>query len=116
VVTIEAFEYGVVDMKDFYITGDDYRYRIEVDAKRKDFQPKYEKGKLRIFLKHREASRFIVRLNACLNRAVTKQRRHKFGSRSKIRTVIREDVDQLARYIRGALLSWTPTILSAYGR
>ena len=34
VTTIEAFESGALDMKDFYFTGDDYRYRIEVDAKR----------------------------------------------------------------------------------
>jgi len=34
VTTIEAFESGTSDMKDFYFTGDDYRYRIEVDAKR----------------------------------------------------------------------------------
>jgi CRISPR-associated protein Cas1 len=33
--TIEAFESCVVDMKDFYFMGDDYRYRIEVDAKKK---------------------------------------------------------------------------------
>jgi len=32
---IEAFESGALDMRDFYFTGDDYRYRIEVDAKRR---------------------------------------------------------------------------------
>ncbi len=35
VTTIEAFESHLLDMKDFYFTGDDYRYRIEVDAKRR---------------------------------------------------------------------------------
>jgi CRISPR-associated protein Cas1 len=30
---IEAFESGVLDLKDFYFTGDDYRYRFEPDAK-----------------------------------------------------------------------------------
>jgi CRISPR-associated protein Cas1 len=35
VTTIEAFESRVLDMKDFYFTGDDYRYRIEIDAKRR---------------------------------------------------------------------------------
>jgi len=34
VTTIEAFESGTLDLKDFYFTGDDYRYRIEIDAKR----------------------------------------------------------------------------------
>jgi len=35
VTTIEAFESGAVDMKDFYFTGDDYRYRIETETKRR---------------------------------------------------------------------------------
>jgi len=35
VTTIEAFESGVVDLKDFYFMGDDYRYHIEVEAKRR---------------------------------------------------------------------------------
>ena len=33
--TIEAFESGALDMKDFYFLGDDYRYHIEVEAKRR---------------------------------------------------------------------------------
>ena len=33
VATIEAFESGVLDMKDFYFTGDNYRYRIDIEAK-----------------------------------------------------------------------------------
>jgi CRISPR-associated protein Cas1 len=35
VTTIEAFESRAIDMKDFYFTGDDYRYHIEVEAKRR---------------------------------------------------------------------------------
>jgi CRISPR-associated protein Cas1 len=35
VATIEAFESGALDLKDFYFTGDDYRYHIEVEAKRR---------------------------------------------------------------------------------
>jgi len=34
ITTIEAFESGTLNLKDFYFTGDDYRYRIETDAKR----------------------------------------------------------------------------------
>ena len=30
---IEAFESGVLDLPDFYFTGDDYRYRFEPEAK-----------------------------------------------------------------------------------
>ena len=35
ITAIEAFESGRLDMKDFYFTGDDYRYRIDVQAKKK---------------------------------------------------------------------------------
>jgi len=35
VTALEAFESGTLDMKDFYFTGDDYRYRIELEAKRR---------------------------------------------------------------------------------
>ena len=33
--TIEAFESGVLDLKDFYFMGDDYRYHIDTEAKRR---------------------------------------------------------------------------------
>lgn len=32
---LEAFESGILDMKDFYFTADDYRYRFNVDAKKR---------------------------------------------------------------------------------
>jgi len=35
VATIEAFECGGLDLKDFYFMGDDYRYHIETEAKRR---------------------------------------------------------------------------------
>ena len=35
VTVLEAFESGVLDLKDFYFLGDDYRYRLDVDAKRR---------------------------------------------------------------------------------
>jgi len=38
VTTIEAFEFGALDMKDFYFTGDGYRYHIEIEAKRRFFE------------------------------------------------------------------------------
>lgn len=38
VTTIEAFESNALDMKDFYFMGDDYRYHIEVEAKRRFLQ------------------------------------------------------------------------------
>ena len=35
IATVQAFESGLLDMKDFYFMGDDYRYHIETEAKRK---------------------------------------------------------------------------------
>jgi len=35
VTVIEAFESGVLDLKDFYFMGDDYRYHIEIQGKRR---------------------------------------------------------------------------------
>ena len=35
VTIIEGFESGALDLPDFYFTGDDYRYRIENDARRR---------------------------------------------------------------------------------
>jgi len=36
--TVHAFESGVLDLKDFYFTGDDYSYKIEIEAKRRFLQ------------------------------------------------------------------------------
>ena len=33
VAVMDAFESGVLDLPDFYFTGDDYRYRFEAEAK-----------------------------------------------------------------------------------
>ena len=35
VTTIEAFESGALDTKDFYLLGDDYRYHIKIEAKKR---------------------------------------------------------------------------------
>ena len=35
VTVIEAFESGVLDLPDFYFTGDDYRYRFQPDARQR---------------------------------------------------------------------------------
>jgi hypothetical protein len=35
VTMMEAFESGVLDLPDFYFTGDDYRYRFESEAKQR---------------------------------------------------------------------------------
>ncbi len=35
VTVMEAFESGVLDLPDFYFTGDDYRYRFEPEARQR---------------------------------------------------------------------------------
>jgi len=35
VTVVKAFESGMLDLPDFYFTADDYRYRLEIDAKRR---------------------------------------------------------------------------------
>jgi CRISPR-associated protein Cas1 len=35
VAVMDAFESGVLDLPDFYFTGDDYRYRFELEAKQR---------------------------------------------------------------------------------
>jgi len=35
IAMIEAFESGALDLPDFYFTGEDYRYRLDVDVRRR---------------------------------------------------------------------------------
>ena len=78
----------------------------------KDLQVKFDGRKPRIFLRHPESSRLIAKLNKYLNSKVKKQRTHKYGSRSRMKTVIQEDTERLAGYIRGKLPTWEPTVMS----
>jgi CRISPR-associated protein Cas1 len=74
VTVVEAFESGVLDLPDFYFTGDDYRYRFEADAKR----------------------RFLDLLRERFNVAV----RHN-GRMLKWDTVIEQKAVELGRYLVG---------------
>jgi len=73
IATIQAFESGLLDMKDFYFMGDDYRYHFEADAKRRFLQllkdrfnsPTQYKGKMWqwdtiILSKTEELGRFLI--------------------------------------------------------
>jgi CRISPR-associated protein Cas1 len=48
VATVEAFESGVLDLPDFYFMGDDYRYRFEIEAKRRFLDPLRERFNARV--------------------------------------------------------------------
>ena len=74
VTVLEAFEAGLLDLKDFYFLGDDYRYRIEGDAKR----------------------RFLALLKDRFNSGV-----HYRGCTCKWDTVILYKLQELARYLTG---------------
>lgn len=77
----------------------------------KDLQMRFDGRKPRIFLKHPVSSRLIAKLNKYLNSKVMKQRTHKYGSRSRMKTIIQEDTERLAGYIRGKLSTWEPTVM-----
>lgn len=74
VTVLEAFESGILDLSDFYFTGDDYRYRIEVNAKR----------------------RFLSLLRERFNSGVQYR-----GRTLKWDTVILRKTQELARYLSG---------------
>ena len=74
VATIETFESRALDMKDFYFTGDDYSYKVEIEAKRRFLQSLKERFNSGVRYKDRvlkwdtvigqktsELSRFLVR-------------------------------------------------------
>jgi CRISPR-associated protein Cas1 len=80
VTVVEAFESGVVDLKDFYFMGDDYRYHIEVDAKRRflellkdrfntgaEYKDKSWKWNTVILTKSHELARFLLGRTPSLN-------------------------------------------------
>jgi CRISPR-associated protein Cas1 len=74
VTVMEAFESGVLDLPDFYFTGDDYRYRFEIEARR----------------------RFIGFLRERFNAGV------RYGDRVlKWDTVIEQKVMELGRFLAG---------------
>jgi CRISPR-associated protein Cas1 len=72
VAVMEAFESGVLDLPDFYFTGDDYRYRFEPEAKK----------------------RFLSLLRERLNSAVRYKRRS-----LKWDTVIEQKTVELGHYL-----------------
>jgi CRISPR-associated protein Cas1 len=71
---VQAFESGELDLKDFYFTGDDYRYRFEPEAKR----------------------RFIEVLRERVNAGVPYK-----GRVLKWDTVIEQKTEELGRFLTG---------------
>jgi len=79
VTVIAAFESGVLDLKDFYFMGDDYRYHLDVEAKKRflNFKDRFNagvkyKGKTWqwdtiILKKTQELARFLLVKTECLS-------------------------------------------------
>ena len=74
VTVLEAFESGVLDVKDFYFLGDDYRYRFDPEPKR----------------------RFLGLLKDRFNAGVTYR-----GQKCKWDTIILRKAQELARFLNG---------------
>jgi CRISP-associated protein Cas1 len=74
VAVMEAFESGVLDLPDFYFTGDDYRYRLEPEARQ----------------------RFLDLLRQCFNSIVEYK-----GRSLKWDTLIEQKTLELSRYLAG---------------
>lgn len=78
IATLEAFESGLLDLKDFYFHGDDYRYHIDFEAKH----------------------RFLELLKEQFNSGV----RYK-GKNWKWDTIIQKKTEELGRYLLGKTVS-----------
>ena len=74
VAVMESFESGVLDLPDFYFTGDDYRYRFEPEAKQ----------------------RFLDLIRERFNSAVSYK-----GRALKWDTVVEQKTVELGRYLAG---------------
>lgn len=92
---------------------DDFLIDYSHTIGREDHTIKYGERNPREFLKHQKSSHLIASLNTLLNRRV-KARNRKSGRFSKFRTVIREDIKELAGFLRNELDNWVPTNLLAF--
>ena len=100
----------VCDLQEPYrslIDGFLINYSKKLD--KKDLEVNYGGKTLRVFLKHKESSRLISGLNSFLDSKVTKQRTRQFGTSSNRRTIMKEDIEQLARFIRSDAHNWIAT-------
>ena len=75
---------------------------------KKDYDVNYQGKRPRIFLKHNESSKFISELNSFFANTV-KKKEARFVNTRKIRTIFREDVENLARFLRKETKNWILT-------
>ena len=71
-------------------------------------------GEPRKLLAYPESNRYLKVLDAVFESTVEAQRITKFGSKSKIRTIISEDIQRLGLFLRGKHETWSPTQILDY--
>ncbi len=74
-----------------------------------DTMVRMEYGKPRIFLNHKASSMLVSKVRSLLNWAVETPRRRAYGFKSRIGTVIDDDIHTLAGYILKDKDAWNPT-------
>ena len=88
---------------------DGFLINFSKKVEKKDLEANYGGKNPRIFLKHEESSKLLAELNSFLNIKIEKKRTRQFGKSSKIKTIIKEDIEQLSRFIRGDNGDWVPS-------
>lgn len=106
----------VCDLQEIYrCLIDNFLIEYSQKLKREDFEKCYEKGHYgkktpRIYLKHSQTNDLIRKLNKYMEFKVEIPRIRR-GKKQKIETLINEEADLLAQYIRGESDKWIPRIL-----
>lgn len=93
---------------------DEFLIKFSKKLEKKDLEANYQGSFPRIFLKHKISSQMIDELNSLLETKMVKQRTRKFGKSSRIKTIIREDIEQLASFARNETVQWYPTKLDTF--
>jgi len=78
----------------------------------KDLETNYYGSFPRIFLKHEVSTKMIGELNSLLDTKIEKQRTSEYGRMSKIKTIIREDFEELGRFIRQEINEWNVNLIT----
>ena len=73
-----------------------------------EYRQKVQRLGERMFLNQKESYRMIKAINGLFDKRIKHQRIRKYGERSKIRTLIREEPIKLAQYLREENESYEP--------
>ena len=88
---------------------DGFLINFSKKVEKKDLEVSYKGKNPRVFLKHSQSSRLITELNSFMDMNIEKQRTRKFGTNSRIKTIIREDAELLTLFLKKEKTKWKPT-------